>query len=241
MRGEKSQQNYSKSFRVTKNKSSVNNTSLFSFFVQSSYNNCVKYVITVPAIWKSPAKQFMRLSAYQAGLASEKRPNQLIIALEPEAASLYCRRLKLNQLVNENIMKTDSTGLNLEKSFEKGNRYVVVDCGGGTVDITVHEVEDDKGKLREIYFGGGAFGSICIDKQFELILMRIFGQEFIEKYKVQYASGFVDLMVRMDKFINLLSIDDAGILAFMQFHYLKAIKVFEAKVNATLKFYSNKN
>ena len=56
-------------------------------------------MITVPAIWRQEAKQFMREAAYQAGIASRESPSQLVIALEPEAASVYCRRLKLNQLV----------------------------------------------------------------------------------------------------------------------------------------------
>ena len=56
-------------------------------------------MITVPAIWRQEAKQFMREAAYQAGIASRESPGQLVIALEPEAASVYCRRLKLNQLV----------------------------------------------------------------------------------------------------------------------------------------------
>ena len=42
--------------------------------------------------------------------------------------------------------------------FSKGMRYMVVDCGGGTVDITVHEMEND-GLLRELYKAtGGAYG-----------------------------------------------------------------------------------
>lgn len=32
-----------------------------------------------------------------------------------------------------------------------GTRYMVVDCGGGTVDITVHEMTDKKGNLRELH------------------------------------------------------------------------------------------
>ena len=56
-------------------------------------------MITVPAIWRQEAKQFMREAAYQAGIASRESPGQLVIALEPEAASVYCRRLKLSQLV----------------------------------------------------------------------------------------------------------------------------------------------
>ena len=35
----------------------------------------------------------------QAGIASPDYPDQLLIALEPEAASIYCRRLRLHQLV----------------------------------------------------------------------------------------------------------------------------------------------
>jgi molecular chaperone DnaK (HSP70) len=31
-----------------------------------------------------------------------------------------------------------------------GTRYIVVDCGGGTVDITVHEL-DSSGKLAELH------------------------------------------------------------------------------------------
>ena len=34
-------------------------------------------------------------------MGSPDHPDQLLIALEPEAASIYCRRLKLNQLVPE--------------------------------------------------------------------------------------------------------------------------------------------
>lgn len=42
--------------------------------------------------------------------------------------------------------------------FSKGMRYMVVDCGGGTVDITVHEMEKE-GLLRELYKAtGGAYG-----------------------------------------------------------------------------------
>lgn len=62
-------------------------------------NSDVRWVITVPAIWKQPAKQFMRQAAYQAGLASPENSEQLVIALEPEAASIYCRKLRLHQLI----------------------------------------------------------------------------------------------------------------------------------------------
>ncbi|GIY53474.1 hypothetical protein CDAR_405052 [Caerostris darwini] len=62
-------------------------------------NDDVRWVVTVPAIWRQPAKQFMRNAAYEAGIASKENPEQLLIALEPEAASIFCRRLRQHQLV----------------------------------------------------------------------------------------------------------------------------------------------
>ncbi|OPJ66268.1 hypothetical protein AV530_009672 [Patagioenas fasciata monilis] len=41
----------------------------------------------------------MREAAYKAGLVSPENPEQLLIALEPEAASIYCRKLRLHQLL----------------------------------------------------------------------------------------------------------------------------------------------
>ncbi len=58
----------------------------------------VRWVVTVPAIWRQQAKQFMREAAYEAGVGSPSRPEQVLIALEPEAASIYCRRLRNSQL-----------------------------------------------------------------------------------------------------------------------------------------------
>lgn len=58
-------------------------------------------------------------------------------------------------------------------------RYLVADCGGGTVDLTVHELED-KGRLKELYKAtGGAWGSMGIDYQFEMLLIDIFGERLV--------------------------------------------------------------
>ncbi|NWI76597.1 HS12B protein, partial [Dryoscopus gambensis] len=53
----------------------------------------VTWVLTVPAIWSAAAKQFMRLAAKEAGIVSDMISENLIIALEPEAASLWCKQL----------------------------------------------------------------------------------------------------------------------------------------------------
>jgi hypothetical protein len=49
----------------------------------------------------------------------------LVLALEAEAAALCCRQNKK------------------EFQFKPGTKYMVVDCGGGTVDIVIHEIDKD--------------------------------------------------------------------------------------------------
>lgn len=59
----------------------------------------------------------------QGGLIDTLYSNQLVIALEPEAASLYCRTLSVSTFL--------STGDDTTKpSFESGTKYLVVDAGG---------------------------------------------------------------------------------------------------------------
>lgn len=38
-----------------------------------------------------------------------------------------------------------------------GDRYIVADCGGGTVDLTVHQIEQPQGTLKELYKASGTF------------------------------------------------------------------------------------
>lgn len=61
----------------------------------------------------------------QAGLVSPEAPEQLLIALEPEAASIYCRKLRLHQVVDLSTRPMangiDSDGPRLS-SFRQGER-----------------------------------------------------------------------------------------------------------------------
>ncbi|XP_030581094.1 heat shock 70 kDa protein 12A isoform X5 [Archocentrus centrarchus] len=165
-------------------------------------NNDVRWVITVPAIWKMPAKQFMREAAYKSGLVPRENPEQLIIALEPEAASIYCRKLRLHQMVDLGTQTTQngfSPTDNVGSGMSQGDRYVVVDCGGGTVDLTVHQIRLPEGHLKELYkASGGPYGSIGIDYEFEKLLCKIFGQDFIDQFKIKRPAAWVDLMIAFE-------------------------------------------
>ncbi|XP_071758023.1 heat shock 70 kDa protein 12A isoform X1 [Centroberyx gerrardi] len=194
-------------------------------------NDDVRWVITVPAIWKMPAKQFMREAAYKSGLVPRENPEQLIIALEPEAASIYCRKLRLHQMIDlgsrttqNGFNPTENVGAGMTQAkehvrrnrqsrtflvenvigelwseLEEGDRYVVVDCGGGTVDLTVHQIRLPEGHLKELYkASGGPYGSIGIDYEFEKLLCKIFGQDFIDQFKIKRPAAWVDLMIAFE-------------------------------------------
>ena len=55
---------------------------------------------------------------------------QLILALEPETASISCRAQPGRDFSVEPL--------------ETGSAYMVVDAGKGTVDITVHQIDSDR-------------------------------------------------------------------------------------------------
>ncbi|XP_048160566.1 heat shock 70 kDa protein 12B [Corvus hawaiiensis] len=194
-------------------------------------NDAIRWVLTVPAIWKQPAKQFMREAAYKAGLVSPEVPEQLLIALEPEAASIYCRKLRLHQLIElscrppasgaepphpidssfrqarEQLRRSRHSRTFLVESgvgelwseMQAGDRYIVADCGGGTVDLTVHQIEKPQGTLKELYkASGGPYGAVGVDLAFEKLLCHIFGDDFIATFKAKRPAAWVDLTIAFE-------------------------------------------
>ncbi|XP_035678978.1 heat shock 70 kDa protein 12A-like [Branchiostoma floridae] len=148
----------------------------------------IRWVITVPAIWNDAAKQFMRETAYDADIVSKATPQQLIIALEPESASLHCREQPVSHFLGESGDGTDKLNM------PAGTRYMVVDCGGGTVDITMHEVRPDN-RVKEVYAAtGGAWGGTQVDERFVALTESVFGKTFIDDYRTSYPSEWQQWM-----------------------------------------------
>lgn len=142
--------------------------------------NDIHWVLTVPAIWTDSAKQFMRRAAEEGGIHSES----LTIALEPEAASIFCRHLPLDRFI-------DSSG-DIAK-YPPGTKYMILDAGGGTVDITIHEITSS-GSLKEIQAAsGGGWGGILVDKAFEDLLIDILGKDVYGEFLKKETEDWIDL------------------------------------------------
>ncbi|KAF9934468.1 hypothetical protein FBU30_001961 [Linnemannia zychae] len=157
---------------------------LMKGFIKNYEPSQFQYCLTVPAMWSDAAKNTMRRAAIGAGLIQEgDPPNRLILISEPEAAAMYCERM------------VDRF------SLKHGDRFMICDAGGGTVDLIVFEVSEPPGQprhLREVTRGHGAScGSVFLDANMERLLERKF-----KRYRRGIkACGWASLM---DTFVDMV-------------------------------------
>ncbi|XP_060603539.1 heat shock 70 kDa protein 12B-like [Ruditapes philippinarum] len=142
----------------------------------------VHWVLTVPAIWTDSAKQFMREAAEKAGITKDK----LSIALEPEAASIYCRNLPIEKTVGPMTASISS--------FPIGTKYMILDAGGGTIDVTVHEVIDSNAVKEVAAASGGGWGGTLVDHAFEDLIYDLVGKEVYGKFKQEQTEDWLEMM-----------------------------------------------
>ncbi|KAL5012747.1 hypothetical protein ScPMuIL_011298 [Solemya velum] len=146
------------------------------------YEEDIHWVLTTPAIWTDAAKQFMREAAVKAGIRGEA----LEIALEPEAASIYCRHIPLKKSKQEEKVHVET--------LNPGSKYLVVDVGGGTVDITAHEVTQNR-SIKELHqVSGGPWGGTKVDDEFRQLLMSILGAPVFKKFQEDNMEDYLELL-----------------------------------------------
>ncbi|XP_059473303.1 heat shock 70 kDa protein 12A-like [Neocloeon triangulifer] len=177
----------------------------------------IRWVVTVPAIWRQPARQLIREAAYQAGLCDSESAERLLIVLEPEAAAVQCREQLLQEQAQ--LSRKNGTARNISSksssssSSDSGSnlsltdspepltpvRFLVADCGGGTVDITLHELSGRDATLRELLPAtGGPFGATGVDKEFESLLAALFGQDLMAQFKEKRPAAHTELLMAFE-------------------------------------------
>lgn len=115
-------------------------------------------------------------------MLERNNPKRLIIALEPEAAAVYVQK-------------------DTQADFE---HYMIIDCGGGTVDICVHELvksttSQGKHAVRETTLpSGGAWGGIYVDQKFVEFLEQIFSKECITTIKNNCIQEWYELLSKFE-------------------------------------------
>ncbi|SCO82250.1 related to hsp70 protein [Fusarium oxysporum] len=120
----------------------------------------LQFVITVPAIWSDLAKEKTKKACEQAMISVAEHHVHLVS--EPEAAAIYA------------LHDLDINGL------DAGDTIVVVDAGGGTVDLISYTILSTKPilEVQEAAPGSGALcGSTFLNMRFSKFLQSKLGKE----------------------------------------------------------------
>ncbi|MFI8287404.1 Hsp70 family protein [Streptomyces albidoflavus] len=159
----------------------------------------VRYVVTVPACFSDYQKAILRDVIKNAGLPGED--GRVLLSLEPEAAAHYVR-----------VAGTHPGG-SAPGLMAPGARFMVVDCGGGTIDITAYENDQD-GKMVEIGRSlGDRLGSDFLNRRVESeYLVESFGKEVMDGIREACPDALLNMIdqwerakvaVRLDQEDNL--------------------------------------
>ncbi|KAI0408294.1 hypothetical protein F4802DRAFT_618481 [Xylaria palmicola] len=120
-------------------------------------------ILTVPAIWPDDARNRMRDAARMAGIFNYRLAGETTLEFlaEPEAAAIAT----LPELDNRGDLRI-------------GDSFVVVDAGGGTVDIISYKINGLEPLLvSECVEGDALCGGAFLDNEFEMFLKCFVGEE----------------------------------------------------------------
>ncbi|RIA91788.1 hypothetical protein C1645_766525 [Glomus cerebriforme] len=135
------------------------------------FNKQVIIVLTVPAEFDDNAIAIMSECAVNANLIKNVNCRNLKFTTEPEAAAIH----SMNSLKKEHHLKS-------------GDSFMVVDCGGGTVDLTTRELLDDDKLIEITERTGDNCGSCFVDQEFINFLGGKIGETAIDLLKTSHYS-----------------------------------------------------
>jgi molecular chaperone DnaK (HSP70) len=142
----------------------------------------VEWCLTVPAIWSDAEKQRMREAAVAAGMPGDR----LLLALEPEAAAIYVH------LSQGTLPSAVGDEFDLHNP---GSRFMVVDAGGGTVDISAYRVTDTGGLAEIGRATGERLGSQYLNQGFkDLVGERLGGHDVAHDLATRSPAEFAQLV-----------------------------------------------
>ncbi|KAG2484378.1 hypothetical protein HYH03_016794 [Edaphochlamys debaryana] len=145
------------------------------------------WCLTLPAIWSDAAKARMREAAHRAGLTPTVGSRSLLLTLEPEAAAL-------------SAVAAGAGGGGAE-ALADGDVALVLDCGGGTADATLHRVRGAGlgVRLEEAAVGRGALaGGAHVDAAAWSYIRDLLGAEAWDAWQVEDRGEVAKLKSRWE-------------------------------------------
>ncbi|EEA19166.1 conserved hypothetical protein [Talaromyces marneffei ATCC 18224] len=127
------------------------------------------FILAVPAGWPDVSRCQIRYCAENAGFGS-REGDRISLISEPEAAALA-------------MFHSFSSKLEAGGTFKENTNVMVVDMGGGTVDLITYTIKSLKPfRVAEACVGSGAkCGSSTIDRHFQKLMEERFGGKYKNK------------------------------------------------------------
>ena len=98
--------------------------------------------------------------------------DKLVLALEPECAALYCQQLTSDMVAGHCDRRDDVAS----------NCYMVLDIGGGTVDIAIHDLETDTSINSVLPPTGNDWGGTTVNREFSVVFQKIVDDDGFDKF-----------------------------------------------------------
>ncbi|WAQ93666.1 HS12B-like protein [Mya arenaria] len=111
---------------------------------------------------------------------------QKMPALHPEAAAVFCKH------INFTLSTAGGQAAELEP-FGAGSKFMVINLGGGTADITVHEVQYDGTLAALAAPSGGPWGGTLVESQLDKFLIGFLGKDVIDKFSEDFKPDKLDM------------------------------------------------
>jgi Hsp70 protein len=148
----------------------------------------IRWCLTVPAMWEENERNLMRRAAQDAGFPVD--PADLLLVPEPEAATVH----------------TAAKGALATRT----DPVMVVDCGGGTVDIAAYQPMAAGGTLKELGRPEGRrLGSDYINEHFRVqYLQPRLGPTVVEELRSSSAGGLQRILDQFEQVKIGYSSDD---------------------------------
>lgn len=145
--------------------------------------NDIYWVVSIPSTWNHKIIQKYKKCLLKAGIIDDinATDKNLLIVREPEAAATCCLYQKKNDESKKSFSFVDIK--EIDKDIKDGETTMVIDCGGGTVDITCYISE--KRMLKEITINEGSddCGSVSINQSFLSYIEKITPRDDFNDFK----------------------------------------------------------
>ena len=112
--------------------------------------------------------------ALSPAVPNESNPDKLSLALEPECAAIYCQNMSEQQVAPHCQSETPQQSM----------CYLMVDIGGGTVDVYAHKVSSSPDRHVQVVHPptGNACGGSKVNREFEKFLEKLVNDEGFSRY-----------------------------------------------------------